>query len=164
VEGSAPILIAYDGPPSADHAIREAGGLLAGRRALVVVVYEQGVGFEFEELPSVTIGAPPAPLDIRMALDVDRELAERSQMVARHGAELAREAGFEAEALAVAEDADTPAAETIVTVAREQGAAAIVLGAHGHSRLSEVVLGSTSRDVIRRAPCPVVVARPMTER
>jgi nucleotide-binding universal stress UspA family protein len=164
VEGSAPILIAYDGSPSADHAIREAGGLLAGRRALVVVVYEQGVGFEFEELPSVTIGAPPAPLDIRMALDVDRELAERSQMVARHGAELAREAGFEAEALAVAEDADTPAAETIVTVAREQGAAAIVLGAHGHSRLSEVVLGSTSRDVIRRAPCPVVVARPMTER
>jgi nucleotide-binding universal stress UspA family protein len=164
VEGSAPILIAYDGSPSADHAIREAGGLLAGRRALVVVVYEQGVGFEFEELPSVTIGAPPAPLDIRMALDVDRELAERSQMVARHGAELARETGFEAEALAVAEDADTPAAETIVTVAREQGAAAIVLGAHGHSRLSEVVLGSTSRDVIRHAPCPVVVARPMTER
>jgi nucleotide-binding universal stress UspA family protein len=164
VDGSAPILIAYDGSPSSDHAIREAGGLLARRRALVVVVYEQGVGFELEELPSVTIGAPPAPLDIRMALDVDRELAERSQMVARHGAELAREAGFEAEALAVAEDADTPAAETIVTVAREQGAAAIVLGAHGHSRLSEVVLGSTSRDVIRRAPCPVVVARPMTER
>jgi nucleotide-binding universal stress UspA family protein len=164
VEGSAPILIAYDGSPSADHAIREAGGLLAGRRALVVVVYQQGLGFELEELPSVTIAAPPAPLDIRMALDVDQELAERSQMLARHGAELAREAGFEAEALAVAEDADTPAAETIVTVAREQGAAAIVLGAHGHSRLSEVVLGSTSRDVIRRAPCPVVVARPMTER
>jgi nucleotide-binding universal stress UspA family protein len=164
VEGSAPILIAYDGSPSADHAIREAGGLLAGRRALVVVVYEQGVGFELEELPSVNIGAPPAPIDIRMALDVDQELAERSQMVARHGAELAREAGFEAEALAVADDADMPAAETIVTVAREQGAAAIVVGAHGHSRLSEVVLGSTSRDVIRRAPCPVVVARPMTER
>jgi nucleotide-binding universal stress UspA family protein len=164
VEGSAPILIAYDGSPSADHAIREAGGLLAGRRALVVVVYEQGVGFEFEELPSVTIGAPPAPLDIRMALDVDRELAERSQMLARHGAELAREVGFEAEALAVADDVEMPVAETIVTVAREQSAAAIVVGAHGHSRLSEVVLGSTSRDVIRRAPCPVVVARPMPER
>jgi nucleotide-binding universal stress UspA family protein len=164
VEGSAPILIAYDGSPSADHAIREAGGLLAGRRALVVVVYEQGIGFELEELPSVTIAAPPAPLDTRMALDVDRELAERSQMLARHGAELARKAGFEAEALAVADDVDMPVAETIVTVASEQGAAAIVVGAHGHSRLSEVVLGSTSRDVIRRAPCPVVIARPMPKR
>lgn len=164
MEGSAPILIAYDRSPSADHAIREAGGLLAGRRALVVVVYEQGVGFELEELPSVNIGAPPAPIDIRAALDVDEELAQRSQMLAQLGTELAREVGFEAEALAVAEDADTPVAETIVTVAREQGAAAIVVGAHGHSRLSEVVLGSTSRDVIRRAPCPVVVARPMTER
>ena len=83
-------------------------------------------------------------------------------MLAQHGAELAREAGFEAEALAVADDADMPVAETIVNVAREQGAAAIVIGAHGHSRLSEVVLGSTSRDVIRRAPCPVVIARPVT--
>ena len=164
MDGSAPILIAYDGSPSADHAIREAGGLLAGRRALVVVVYKQGIGFELVELPSATIAAPPAPLDIRTALDVDQELAERSQMMARHGAELAREAGFEAEALAVADDVDMPVAETIVTVAREQSAAAIVVGAHGHSRLSEVVLGSTSRDVIRRAPCPVVVARPVPER
>jgi nucleotide-binding universal stress UspA family protein len=164
VVGSDPILIAYDGSPSADHAIREAGGLLAGRRALVVVVYMQCIGFELEELPSVTIAAPPAPLDIRAALDVDQELAERSQMLARHGADLAREAGFEAEALAVADDVEMPVAETIVTVAREQSAAAIVVGAHGHSRLSEVVLGSTSRDVIRRAPCPVVVARPMPGR
>jgi nucleotide-binding universal stress UspA family protein len=164
VEGSAPILIAYDGSPSADHAIREAGGLLAGRRALVLVVYQQGIGFELVELPGATSGLPPPPLDIRTALEVDQDLAERSQMLSRHGAELAREAGFEAEALAVADDVDMPVAETIVTVAREQSAAAIVVGAHGHSRLSEVVLGSTSRDVIRRAPCPVVVARPVPER
>ena len=137
---------------------------MRGARALVVVVYMQGIGFELEELPSVTIAAPPAPLDIRAALDVDQELAERSQMLAGHGEGLAHEAGFEAEALAVADDADMPVAETIVTVAREQSAAAIVVGAHGHSRLSEAVLGSTSRDVIRRAPCPVVVARPMPER
>ncbi len=160
MESSAPILIAYDGSPSADHAIREAGRLLASRRALVVAVYKQGVGFELEELPAVSIGAPPAPIDIRTALDVDQELAERSQMMAQHGAGLAREAGFEAEALAVADDVDTPVAETIVKVAREQNADAIVVGAHGHSRISEAVLGSTSREVIRRAPCPVVIARP----
>jgi nucleotide-binding universal stress UspA family protein len=160
VEASAPILIAYDGSPSADHAIREAGRLLSGRQALVVVVYKQGVGFELEELPAVSIGAPPAPIDIRTALEVDEELAEGSQMMAQLGAELARGAGFEAEGLAVADDVDTPVAETIVNVAREQSADAIVVGAHGHSRLSQAVLGSTSRDVIRLAPCPVVIARP----
>jgi nucleotide-binding universal stress UspA family protein len=157
-------VIAYDGSPSADHAIREAGRVLAGRRALVVAVYQQGIGFEWAELPATSIAAPPAPIDIRTALDVDQELAERSQLMAQHGAELAREAGFEAEALAVADDADAPVAETIVTVAREQNADAIVMGAHGHSRLSEAVLGSTSRDVIRRAPCPVVMARPAQAR
>jgi len=160
VEGAAPILIAYDGSPSSDHAIREAGGLLAGRRALVVVVYKQGVGFELMELPVVTGGLPPPQLDVRAAIEVDEDLAERSQKLAQRGAELARDAGFEPEALAVADDVDMPVAETIVSVAADQGAAAIVIGAHGHSRLSEVVLGSTSRDVIRRAPCAVVVARP----
>jgi nucleotide-binding universal stress UspA family protein len=164
VESPSPILIAYDGSPSADHAIREGGRLLPGRRALVLVVYKQGTGFELAELPAVSIGAPPAPLDIRAALEVDQELAERSQMMAQHGAEMAREAGFEAEALAVADDVDTAVAETIVTVAREQSADAIVVGAHGHSRLSEAVLGSTSRDVIRRAPCPVLIARPAQAR
>jgi nucleotide-binding universal stress UspA family protein len=44
-------------------------------------------------------------------------------------------------------------------MARERQAAAIVVGAHGHGRLSEVILGSTSRDVIRPAHCAVVAVR-----
>jgi nucleotide-binding universal stress UspA family protein len=160
VEGAGPILIAYDGSPSSDHAIAEAGGLLVGRRALVVVVYKQGVGFELMDVPIVTGGLPPPQLDVRAAIEVDEELAERSQKLAQKGAELARDAGFEPEALAVADEVDTPVADTIVSVATDRSVDAIVIGAHGHSRLSEVVLGSTSRDVIRRAPCPVVIARP----
>jgi nucleotide-binding universal stress UspA family protein len=61
--------------------------------------------------------------------------------------------------MAVADEVDVPVAETLVNVARERDAAAMVVGAHGHGRLSETLLGSTSRDVIRRAPCPVVVSR-----
>jgi nucleotide-binding universal stress UspA family protein len=160
VEAAAPILIAYDGTPSSDHAVREAGRLLRGRRALVVVVYKQGIGFELMELPTATVGLPPAPLDVRTALELDEELTERSQRLAQQGAELARDAGFEPEALAVADDVDASVAETIVGLAADRSADAIVMGAHGHGRLSEAVLGSTTRDVIRRAPCPVVVARP----
>jgi nucleotide-binding universal stress UspA family protein len=72
---------------------------------------------------------------------------------------MAHDSGFEAEGLAVADDMDTPVAETIVDVARERDAQALVVGAHGHGRLEEVLLGSTSREVIRLAPCPVVVVR-----
>jgi hypothetical protein len=37
---SSPIVIGYDGSPASDHAVREAGALLDGREALVVVVRE----------------------------------------------------------------------------------------------------------------------------
>ena len=77
----------------------------------------------------------------------------------RKGAELAREAGFEAEGLAIADDPETPVAGTIVRVLRERDARAVVIGAHGHGGVSSLLLGSTSRDVIRHAPCPVVVTR-----
>jgi nucleotide-binding universal stress UspA family protein len=156
---SGPIVIAYDGSPAAERAVREAGSLLAPRPALVVFVTKEGLGFELIELPAVTVGLPPAALDIRTAMEVDEAMHERAQRLARTGAALARDAGFDAEGLAVAEEVHVPVAEVIVRVARERDAQAIAIGAHGHSRLGEVVLGSTSRDVIRHATCPVVVAR-----
>jgi nucleotide-binding universal stress UspA family protein len=154
-----PVVIGYDGSDAAEHAIREAGKLLSGHRALVVTVWKQGIGFETMELPA-TIAMPAATLDVRTALEVDRELAERSERVARKGADIARRAGFEdPEGLAVADDPDVAVAATIIRVAREVDAQGIVTGAHNEGVLSEVLLGSTSRDVIRHADRPVVVIR-----
>jgi nucleotide-binding universal stress UspA family protein len=156
---SGPIVIGYDGSPAAEHAVAEAGDLLSGRPALVVVVWKQGLGFELLELPTATIGLPPAQLDIRTALEIEKSMQERAQRLAQKGASLARDAGFDAEGLAVADDVDVPVSETIVKVARERDAQAVVVGAHGHGRAAEVVLGSTSRDVVRHTPCPVLVVR-----
>ena len=111
------------------------------------------------ELPTATLGLPPAQLDIRTALEIDRQGHEAARRVAERGAALAREAGFEVEGLAVAEDVEVTIAETILRVAIERDSEAIVVGIEGRGRLGEVILGSTSRDVIRHAPCPVVVAR-----
>jgi len=161
--GSGPTVIGFDGSPAAEHALREAGALLNGngraRPAVVVVVAKVGLGFEVLELPTATVGVPPAPIDVRTAMEIDQEVQEGAQRLAQRGAQLAREAGFEPESLAVAEDLEIPVAETLVRVARERDAEAIVVGAHGHSRVGEAILGSTSRDVIRRAECPVVVVR-----
>jgi nucleotide-binding universal stress UspA family protein len=152
-------VIGYDGSAAAEHAVREAGELLEGRPALVVVVWKQGLGFELLELPTATIGLPPAQLDMRAALEVDEAMQERAQLLAQKGAGLAHEAGFEADGLAVADDVEVPVSETIVKIARERDARAVVLGAHGHSRTAEVILGSTTREVVHHAPCPVLVVR-----
>lgn len=153
------MLIAYDGTEAGEFAIRESGALLAGRPAVVLVVWKEGLGFELVSSAATSAGLPPAPIDIRTAVEIDEANAERAQYTAQHGAELAREAGFEAEGLAVADEVDTPVAETILDFVRERDAQAVVVGAHSHGRWSEVVLGSTSRDVVRHAPCPVVVVR-----
>ncbi|MDX6684753.1 MAG: Universal stress protein family [Baekduia sp.] len=49
--------------------------------------------------------------------------------------------------------------ETIVRVARERDAAAILIGAHGHGPIGELLLGSATRGVVRHATAPVVVVR-----
>lgn len=50
-------------------------------------------------------------------------------------------------------------ASTICRVAGELNVDAIVVGSHGRSGLSRLVLGSTSEHVVRAAPCPVLVVR-----
>lgn len=50
-------------------------------------------------------------------------------------------------------------AHTIVGVAREIDADLIVIGTHGRSGFSRVLLGSVAEQVIRHAGCPVFVVR-----
>jgi nucleotide-binding universal stress UspA family protein len=154
---SGPVIIAYDGSSTAEHAIREAGALLKGRQAVVVVVWKQGLGFELVVPGPTVVGLPPAELDIRTALEVDRTLSEQAQRLAQQGAAIARQVGFEADGLAIAEDVDTPVSETIVRVARERDGQAVVIGAHVRGHGAAGILGAITRDVIRHCPAPVVV-------
>jgi nucleotide-binding universal stress UspA family protein len=154
---SGPIIVAYDGSPAAERAIRESGALLTGRRALVLVVWKEGLGFELVAPGPTVVGLPPAQLDIRTALEVDRTLSEQAQRLAQQGAAIARRAGLEADGLAVADDVDTPVSETIVRVAQERDAQAIVVGAHVRGHGAAAGLGAITRDVIRHSTAPVVV-------
>ncbi|MCW2631117.1 MAG: hypothetical protein JWR88_79 [Pseudonocardia sp.] len=159
---SGPVIIGFDGSPAAERAVREAGALLApARPALVVVVWEAGRAYDVMDIPSLALETPPVPLDIRTATEVDLAMYETAQRLAQHGANLAREAGLEAEGLAVADDVTV--ADTLVRLAEENSSPAVVVGSHGHSDLRDLVLGGTARSVVQHAPCPVVVVRGETK-
>jgi nucleotide-binding universal stress UspA family protein len=50
-------------------------------------------------------------------------------------------------------------AAEILRVAREANSDVIVMGTHGRSGLSRVVMGSVAEQIVRRSPCPVVTVR-----
>jgi nucleotide-binding universal stress UspA family protein len=50
-------------------------------------------------------------------------------------------------------------AETIARAAAEWGADLIVIGSHGRTGVRRALLGSVAEGVMRKAPCPVLVAR-----
>jgi nucleotide-binding universal stress UspA family protein len=49
--------------------------------------------------------------------------------------------------------------EKIVETIRDRGYDCLFIGAYGHSRIIEMVLGSTTEYVLRNSPCPVFLAR-----
>lgn len=50
------------------------------------------------------------------------------------------------------------AGEALVRLAQDAGAALLVTGAYGHSRYREWVLGGVTRELLERAPLPVLIA------
>jgi nucleotide-binding universal stress UspA family protein len=149
----APLVIGFDGSDSAAHAVRAAGGLLRSTSALIVTVWEPALA----SLPIAGEGLVgiDMPLDPQSAELLDEVSTERSRQVATQGVAIAREVGLDAQALTLPDELNV--AETLAQVAKERGAAAIVVGSHGHGALHTRVLGSTSTKLLSHARCPVVV-------
>ena len=74
---------------------------------------------------------------------------------ARAGAQLARESGLQAEAVAKV----GPAVERIIEVADERDADLIVVGSRGHGAIVGTVLGSVSMGLVRKSRRPVLVVK-----
>jgi nucleotide-binding universal stress UspA family protein len=151
-----PVVIGYDGSPAAQRAVQQTLALVQPRPVLVVTVWEPGRTFELMTVPTGSL-LPTAVVDIRAALELDEKLYENATRTAEQGADLARQAGLEAQALVVADELTV--ADTLVRVAVERSSPGIAVGWHGHSALGELLLGSTTQRLLRRAPCPVVVVR-----
>src|SRR6185295_16534120 len=88
---SGPAVIGFDGTAAAERAVREAGDLLAPRRALVVVAIEQGVAFGEVMAPVFVNGLPATELEIRTAVRAEQAVIEQAINLAQKGAALAQE-------------------------------------------------------------------------
>ncbi|MGE3287299.1 MAG: universal stress protein [Pseudonocardia sp.] len=154
---SGPVVIAFDGSPASRHALRTAAALMAPRRGLVVVVWEAGLAFDLAAIPSASLDLPPAEVDYARAAQIDQTLAANAQELARHGAALAAEMGMAAEALAVVDELTV--GETLVRVARKVDAAAVVVGRQERGMLHDFFVGSTTKELVKHSPCPVLVVR-----
>ena len=153
---AAPVLIAYDGSEVSRTAVRHAAELFAGRPAVVATIWEPGMAAVAMGMPD-TMGVgtlPPDPVTIEA---VDRVQHEHASTVAGDGAEFARSLGLAAEPQAVPDELDV--ADTLLGIARERGAAVIVVGSHGISGLRSRLLGSVSRKLLQHCDRPLLVIR-----
>jgi len=143
VDESGPVLFAYDGSELAGRAITEAGRQLqAGRDAVVLTVWEPfNVGF----LPVGGAGFDAAEAD---------EVKAAAEKTAAQGASLAEAAGFRAETMT------TEAAPTwkgIIDAADSRDASLIVLGSHGRSGVTSLVVGSVASAVAAHSRRSVLI-------
>jgi nucleotide-binding universal stress UspA family protein len=140
-----PLVLCYDGSEGAERAIRIAPALVGrGRAARVLYAYKPT-----ERSLGLAQGALGGRIDAPVLGETD------AQRIVDAGVAIAREAGFEAEAMLIVADRRT--AELVATAAEELDAPAIVMGQRGLSGLKSAVLGSVSRDVVNAYHRPVVL-------
>jgi nucleotide-binding universal stress UspA family protein len=145
-----PLVLCYDGSEDAKHAIQHAGELFAGKRALVVTVWQ----------PTASLGSLGFAGETAGMVDfvgLDHAVAEDGVRVADEGVRIAREAGLEAERVVV--KATGPTWMAILEIADRHDAATIVMGSRGLTGLRSMLLGSVSSAVVHHAERPALVIR-----
>ena len=138
------ILCATDFSDTAEAAWAAARELARTQRAELILVHV------FTELP---IYPDVAVLEVQRVWEdqrawVERELAERVTAATARGLT----------ARWVFKTGGAP--ESIVETAAEEHADLIVIGTHGRTGLTRLVIGSVAERVVRLAPCPVLTMKP----
>jgi nucleotide-binding universal stress UspA family protein len=132
------MLVAVDGSPDADAALRHAVTLARDQNARITLL---------------TV-APPASTPVAAGASPPPDLIDLHGEILRDAtASLPQDVGVTTRL----ERGD--AAETILRVAREDRQDLIVMGSHGHGRIHRALLGSVSQKVLRDSSVPVLLMR-----
>ncbi len=86
--------------------------------------------------------------DARSALHGEQPGADLALYLARHGVRVE----------VVLERTGSTVGNALMALARDSGAALMVAGVYGHSRYRELALGGVTRELLERAPVPLLIA------
>ncbi|MGC2199559.1 MAG: universal stress protein [Stellaceae bacterium] len=140
------IVVPVDGSAAANRAVAHAISLVADRTEAEIVLLNA------QNLQTLDI----SDISGVMTIEVDRRLAARQSRIAlRKAIDLCRKAKV---SFVTRAEIGSPA-ETIDRVAREVGAAQIVMGTRGLGRLGNLFLGSVATQVVRVAQVPVTLVK-----
>ena len=128
----------YDGSPAAGRALERAAAL-AGHGSVVLVVASPTIP---------TQGVVPEPI-------LDAPAREEQDALLERGSARLRDRGVTARAVS----SELPAAQALMQVARDEEADMILVGATGTGYVTRALLGSTAENLVRHAPCDVLVVR-----
>lgn len=146
-------LIGYDGSEDAAAAIRKAGKLIGPRPAVVVHVWESLAGALLHTDVNGLTGAMR-----EAAVELDEEDRSEAETLAAEGAELARDAGFDAEPRAL--QGRPKAWPALLEAADAVAAAVVVIGSRGLGAVKSALFGSVSSGLLHHAHRPVLVVPP----
>lgn len=93
-------------------------------------------------------------------------MADEDEIRAKISAQITdlRHAGYETADIKIEESSRRGAAELIADATRQFEGDLIVVASHGHGALASAVLGDVPKDLLRLAPCPVLVVPPLHAR
>lgn len=144
------ILIGYDGSDDSKAAIRQTAELLPGAQVTVLTVWQPFAQLMMRSSPGLM---PPAGIIDQEEID---DASERNaQTKAQEGAQLAHDAGLDAQTHTCVQETTTSRA--ILQQANTIGATTIVVGSRGLTGLKSMLLGSVSHGVLHDADLPVLV-------
>lgn len=140
------VLVPVDGSPQSEDALEHA--------------FEQFPDADVTALTAVDpiaagYAAAPGPDATGYPGEWAEQAEERADAILDEVADLAADVGRTVDTVRVT---DRPA-RAIVDYAEEHDVAHIVVGSHGRTGVTRVLLGSVAENVVRRAPCPVTVVR-----
>lgn len=124
------VLVTWNASRESARALREAMPFLTRAESIVVLSSEPDDGYD-----DIARGHPHAQ--------------ELSRFLESHGIE-AVSSGIS--------DPDISASDAIIGQAADMDADLIVMGAYGHARLREIILGGVTRDLLKQSPVPLLLA------
>jgi nucleotide-binding universal stress UspA family protein len=140
------------------------------RKARIPVMVTPAAFREIESIGLAYDGSRPAQGALKLALDLSRDAAwpltafivtddhARGAKLAGKVEDLAEEEGIDAATIVMPGKEDVE----IMKFIQEGAVELMVMGAYGHNRLRELLLGSTTSFIIRRSTIPVLLTREAT--